>query len=107
MQALHQLLGAWTLSRPCCCACSDVGLFKKAMGGGGDSDDSAVTSDHEPPEMRPDQVKRKDYTRGLAQRATDPDYAERQARGPFVVSSCRYLPACLPACLPATATTLA
>ena len=49
---------------------------------GGDDDETVVDSSGYDSDGPP-----RDYVRGLAQRATDPYFKERKAKGPFVVSS--------------------
>lgn len=51
-------------------------MLKAALGG--DDDETVIGS--EPSEDE------KDYTRGLAQRGIDPEFKQRKAKGPFVVS---------------------
>ncbi len=55
----------------------ELGLLRAALGG---SDPETVV-DSDPP-SDPE----KDWVRGLAQRATDPEFKERKKKGPFVVS---------------------
>ena len=49
---------------------------------GGDDDETVVDSSGYDSDGPP-----RDYVRGLAQRATDPYFKERKAKGPFVVST--------------------
>lgn len=55
----------------------ELGLLRAALGG---SDQETVV-DSDPP-SDPE----KDWVRGLAQRATDPEFKEHKKKGPFVVS---------------------
>ena len=48
---------------------------------GGDEDETVIDSSGQDSDAPP-----RDYQRGLAQRATDPYFKERKAKGPFVVS---------------------
>jgi hypothetical protein len=56
--------------------CSEVLMFKRLLGG--DDDETVIDSTGEDSD--------RDYVRGLAQRATDPYFKERKAKGPFAVS---------------------
>lgn len=53
---------------------------------GVDSDHETVVSSGTESEDDEGEPKRKDYIRGLAQRATEPDFKQRIAKGPFIVS---------------------
>ncbi len=56
---------------------SDVELVRTLMGGR--DDETVINSSGDSGEER-------DYVRGLAQRATDPEFKERKAKGPWAVS---------------------
>ena len=58
---------------------SDVELFKMAMGDNSD-EESIFDSDSD---------RGRDYTRGLAQRATEPDIKDRKSKGSFMVGVLR------------------
>ena len=60
------------------CACSELGLLRVALGG---SDQETVV------DSEADSDAERDWNRGLAQRATDPEFKDRKKKGPFVVSS--------------------
>jgi hypothetical protein len=76
-----------TRHRHCHCHCtrSDAVALVKHFAGGSDKE-TVVHSDHAGEGDSDSDAPAKDYVRGLAQRAIDPDFRKRKEKGPFVVS---------------------